>query len=295
MPTPTQFLAIANGSSDAATSPDGITWTADLSPATNIYYLAFGAGLWLALGPGKGTLYFTSPDGVTWSTHNLPVANYWGSVKFSDGYFVVYGETDTHVGPGMVFTSPDGVTWTTATLPGGIFSSGAATYNGSVFVAVLGSAQAAYSPDGVTWTLAVTTSPAQDVAWGAGTFVLVSNGVAATSPDGTTWTPQTCPGHDWTSVVFADGQFVAVSPSGAGYAMTSPDGVTWTLRSMPSGSWQTVTWGDGVYVAVNTDPSTAAAYSYDGITWHPTTLPASGLYYALAFGAVASMQFAMMA
>lgn len=141
-----------------------------------------------------------------------------------------------------------------------------------------------------TWT---TRQLAQTRTWfgpafGAGVFVLVgqTSNVALTSPDGVNWTARTLPtSSGWTDVIFAGGQFVAISNSTA--AATSPDGITWTARTNGGGAlaWVQVAYGNGTYVAVQASGSSAGiATSPDGITWTSRVLPNAATYATIAYG-----------
>src|SRR5207244_413277 len=60
------FVALAYGSSVAATSPDGITWTPRALPSSqNWNSVAYGNNVFVALAPGS-SVAATSPDGITW-------------------------------------------------------------------------------------------------------------------------------------------------------------------------------------------------------------------------------------
>ena len=160
----------------------------------------------------------------------------------------------------------------------------AVTYGNGVFVAVGGSATAAYSADGIHWT--ASTLPNQSwssVAYGNGTFVAVggtTGNTGAYSRDGITWQASTLPNQSWSSVAYGNGTFVAVAqwdqytnPTAA--AAYSSDGITWGASTLPSAQyWTAVTYGNGAFVALSGyGTSTVGAYSADGITWHASTLP----------------------
>lgn len=169
-----RFIIISNinaafvdsgGSGGAATSPDGINWTAHTLPKYGLWRsLAWSPALGLACAVGNfsGTEdVLTSPDGETWtirdSSHNLD----WSSVIWVAelGLFVA-------VGSGVdvtqaVMTSPDGINWTARDTP--------EEFNEGI--------------RGVTW------SP-KDELLVAPAYAPSSNAIA-TSPDGINWTRQT--------------------------------------------------------------------------------------------------------
>ena len=80
------FVAIANTGA-AATSPDGITWTARTLPATATWRsVAYGAGVFMAV-VSDGIAAATSPDGITWTARTLPATATWRSVAYGNGAF----------------------------------------------------------------------------------------------------------------------------------------------------------------------------------------------------------------
>ena len=66
---------------------------------------------------------------------------------------------------------------------------------------------------------------------------------------GTSWVLRPAPSPYWgTGVTFAEGTFVAVGNEPT--VLTSPDGVTWTANPAPQGNWTSVVYGQGQFVAV---------------------------------------------
>ena len=110
----------------AATSPDGITWTArDLpavddwssvcwSPELKLFCTVAGGS-----DSGPSTRAATSSDGVTWVARTLPSAEYWSGVTWSPqlGQFLAISGGGDFTSQDAA-TSPDGVTWTSRTLSG---------------------------------------------------------------------------------------------------------------------------------------------------------------------------------
>lgn len=151
-----------------------------------------------------------------------------------------------------------------------------------LLVQLTGAVNIAQASGGTTWTL----RSAPGSFWGTGatfaedTFVVVGNEPRVlTSPDGVTWTSNPAPAGNWTSVVHAQGQFVAVAAnSGSGnLAMTSPDGLTWTAQPglNVTTNWNSVTYGDDTYVASGEQ---WMAYSTDGVAW--TEVNTDGSYHS---------------
>jgi hypothetical protein len=103
------------------TSIDGITWTARTSPGFSQRGIAYGAGVFVAVGStsGETTTVMTSPDGAVW-TARTPAATIrdWHKVAYGAGYFVaVSGQnsrTESHI-----MRSADGITWESISSPEG--------------------------------------------------------------------------------------------------------------------------------------------------------------------------------
>ena len=226
-----KFVAIVQGqfgtpSTTAATSPDGITWTQQ-TLATTTYnefwqQIAYGNGLFVVISvgssnPGPGFEYFsdailTSPDGITWTARTLPVSNYWISITYGAGVFVIVSGGGSGTSD-VVLASSDGTTWTQHTLPATL-SWRSVAFGNSTFVAVAtpinpgDTALAATSSDGSTWTIRNMPLLADYVGWysvgyGANIFVAATAYAnnAATSSDGITWTAQTLPSDpNWSAI-----------------------------------------------------------------------------------------------
>lgn len=81
-----------------------------------------------------------------------------------------------------------------------------------------------------------------------------------TSPDGITWTIRTSPvsGFALQDIAFGNGTFVAVSnvTAGSTRVLRSPDGITWSyptsLTYTTTNTWVSITFGNGIFVAVGT-------------------------------------------
>ncbi len=98
------------------------------------------------------------------------------------------------------------------------------------------------------------------------------------------WTLRTSAAdHQWTSVTYGNGLYVAVAQSGTGTrVMTSPNGSTWTLRnSAADASWNSVTYGNGLFVAVAPN---AIMTSPNGITWTSRTSPSNLDWRSVTYG-----------
>ena len=215
------------------TSPDGVTWTPQVSGVTHDLYGA----VWSERDSqfvvvGNSSIVLTSPDGVVWTQRDSGINSLWNDVAYShlDDLYVAVGTQ------GRTMSSPDGVTWT-------------------------------FSPVGTTADLQAVTYVAQD-----DRFVAVGlDGGVYVSSNGTTWAQQVTLAEGLTDVTYGpspDDLYVTVGLNG--YIATSPDGLTWTTRvSNTTENLNSVTYSelDQGYLAVGNNG--VMVYSEDGITWTP--------------------------
>lgn len=158
-----QFIAVGFG---IVTSPDGSNWTVRVAPnSTDEWYsIAHANGAYIAVGL-DGTRVLYSADSIAWTSQATGLHPAGGGDSYelsgigSNGTdFVADGEHYPSVGASssdVVLTSPDGKTWTQATLPA------AGLY---------------------------TQPRLNNVAWGAGVYVVGGSFGIYTSNDGTNWT-----------------------------------------------------------------------------------------------------------
>lgn len=297
-------LFVAIQQSGAATSPDGVTWTARTTPTSGGTYdgLAWAPSLGLLVTVANTGVIATSPDGVTWTSQTPPT----GSPALAAVAWSPSLNLFAAVGTNVVATSPDGITWTLRT---------AASSSGwsdvvwadtlGLFVACQpggGTACIMTSPDGITWTLQTTPGGAVLIrlAWSHELNLLAAvggfstpAGYVQTSADGITWTNRTAANNNnWRPVTWVKelGVFVAASIDGAAVTgrrvMTSPDGITWTDWATPTaGLWQSVTWSPelSVIVIIGTTGASILAMTstiqrYPTLTGIPSSGPGSILY-----------------
>jgi hypothetical protein len=225
-----QFVAVASGGTQAASSTDGAAWASRTLPTNTTwesvaYGTLSGVGYYMAIASG-GTDAAYSRDGITWfSTGPLPASATWKSVTYGNDRFVAVAN---------------------------------------------GSTNAAYSTTGTTWLSMSSLPNASwtSVAYGKGLFVAVAQGgtVAASSANGTSWSSRTIPSGSYTSVAYGQGRFVAVATGGTVNAY-SLSGTTWTAGgALPqSRTWNNVKYGNGIFLA--TSDSSTAATSENGLLW----------------------------
>jgi hypothetical protein len=169
-----------------------------------------------------------------------------------------------------------GRTWTSIGLLTGSLASVRVGCANGLFVAVTTDAGGTVytSSDGETWTSRATgVGLGGMVAYGNGTWVLLTPTHSVTSPDGVTWTnhsPPTLSGTgSYNSLCFFDAAGLFVTVGTFGNISTSPDGITWTRQV--NGTLNNddtlfgVTAGFDLVVAVGQVGHILS--SFDGVTW----------------------------
>ena len=261
-----KFVAISNGSTSAAYSTVanlGNTWTASSGalPASNLQALAYGNGVYVAVGGASGTATCgSSSDALTWISRSITglSAGYysaitWGAGGSASGTFVA-------VNNGGIVTSwsNNGVTWTQGgNLPSGFTSAVSIAYGNGRYVVLGSDGKVAYSYNNAG-TQSVQGWYASPTCSGTTTSILSSS-------------------LTWTALTYAQGVFIAIA-QGTATAATSPDGINWTVRTsgMPSSSnWASITFGtvssttlgsQPLFVAISATSGSVAASVRTGAT-----------------------------
>lgn len=198
--------------------------------------------------------------------------------------------------------------WTLASAPapGGGWST--VNYVHDHWIALSHTGVMAVSSNGTTWTSKpVPVGSWQAVAYGAGRYVALSSSTKGpyemTSTDGLAWSVVTGPPApprlvnqsvqygQWSSVIYANGIFAAVSAVGA--VVTSTNGLSWKQQLFyPQDHYTSITFGNGRFVATDAtqgDLLMSLGQGRWGITHlalvGPVTIPSGGLHLsAVAYG-----------
>jgi len=244
------FFASGPGST-LQTSPDGLAWTARSIESGQISDVAWGNGLYVAV----GTTISTSTDAVTWTARPGSAPDLLYSVAHGRNRFVAVGKN------GTIVTSENGAVWTQR--PYGVTQPlYSVAWNGTRFLAVGNRRTVLTSIDGVTWQLLGSDAPGGNeseiadayrrVIWDGARWLAAAATVVA-SPDGVVWTPVTSGFLPRDLALDRDG---ALAPAGAGrlarqtqspadasvavapnLVVVNPAGVTYTLAISTSGPW----------------------------------------------------------
>jgi hypothetical protein len=234
----------------------GWTWRNPLPTANNLSSVAFGKGVFVAVG-GWGTIV-TSVDGKSWQEQGSGTLAGLRGVAFGKGVFVTVGEA------GTILTSDDGRRWVKRALASGE-GLGGVSFGEGVFAALGGAGSVLFSTDGKNWTVTPgVTTRASGIAAGNGRFVVLERTAGVRySLDGINWRTASLPvvglpDMHMYGLCFGQGQFVAVGEvSGDSLVYTSPDGVLWTERKtgVPTPLFS-IAYAGRTFVAVGHDYAT---------------------------------------
>jgi hypothetical protein len=243
------FVAVGGGnfSGDSGrifTSPDGVTWTRQMSGTTppnhGLNAVAWGQNTFVAVGD-SGTI-LTSSDGSTWAAQNSGIYDAINQVVYGANKFLACTWFDT------VLTSSNGASWTIAqsNLP---IPYSPIAYGNNRFVTE--SIDSIYSSaDGVTWTntggVTVGTSYPKTI-WADSQFVMFG-GELLTSSDGLAWISRgVVNGGSVAGIAWGNGKYVITL---SGCNLSSLDGLIWYVEDGLLGYDFLLAYGAGKFVAV---------------------------------------------
>jgi hypothetical protein len=209
--TGSQYVAVGDGW--IARSPDGVTWTGELSPdGAFLHSVAVGGGWVVSVGT-LGAIY-ASADGIDWQKPFLYFSEDLDRVVWDGAQFLALGHA------GSVLRSADAVNWSFAlTSVEADLKGAAASPERRVAVGTDGVILA--STDGEVWSqrLSGVTTRLDDVAYGDDRFVAVGwqeqpdgtrPSVVLASADGDRWTRFPAPGEAPHRVVWTGDRWLAV-------------------------------------------------------------------------------------
>ena len=295
-----KFTAIAKGTTEVATSVDGIVWS--MASSNNLFTQTVsvagggqGSAVTLALNgsgtatvpAGVTTLNITGRGGAATLDENanapditMPTASNWTDIAYGNGRFVAVA-----LSTNKAAYSLDGSTWVDVTLPSSNWSSVA--YGNGKFVITGTESVGLYSTDGITWNISTIPNQLGGLAltFGNGIFVniTVNKTDMAYSKDGINWLIGKMPSaSNWNSVAYGAGRFVCIAGSGT-QAAYSNDGINWTAATVPNNStWSNIAYGAGKFVAIGSGGQ--IVYSFNGTSWTSGNMPFVGLWKSIAFG-----------
>lgn len=270
---------------------DESLWTATSTGSTNLRSLAYGNGLWVAV--GYSGLIVTSPDTVTWTVRHTDLggATPFTCVKYLNGRWFAGGS-------GKIATSIDGISWTSqATTPAHEVTDIA--YGNGVYVAVgyTGASPtvtryASVSSDGTSWstsTIGNSANPGDGVIIYSethGKFFTTTVTYIYTSENGTNWTLNSS-GSYYQGITEGQGKIV-VRNGNTDFSISRDGGKSWASVTAPSGvaATKNLIYANGMFVCNGgVSSSFYLLVSYDGITWFTLKyLSAASVVHGLAYG-----------
>lgn len=222
-------------------SKDGKTWTAVSGAPANVWALAYGKGVFVAVNQ-SGYIYYTEDMGTTWvgaetatykggpvSLLYDPECDIWLLTMESKGKYYSY----------------DGKTWTAS---GGNYKYPIIKAFG-LFVTV-NSNKAVYSADGITWTTGTGISTVINrIASGNGLVIAsTETGIIYYSTDGKAWNKYGF-GKSIGAISYANGIWVLGSGGSNSHGLWySNNGLNWTQSNITSGMGNYLMWANGVWI-----------------------------------------------
>jgi hypothetical protein len=284
------WAALVGGSTQAATSPDGITWTSRTSSGSSSWNGMGNVGsTFISVGSSSSTAQ-TSTDGINWTSRTMPSSQPWALTHYS-GVAAPGVVAYTTNAAGKAAYSTNGVTWTESSFPRA-WQMGGMAYNGSMWCAIVDNFSRWYftSTNGTTWTERSLPMPNQrreegwyqSGPWWTGTYWIWCYGYGETyfrSTDAINW--ERCPAPKW----MAPDNRLAITPQynpGIGNGSqhlnfsvyrggaATTDGVTWKLRQVA------LPYSYGWWYACAYSPTTIVYVGQNGICVSgPATSPAT--------------------
>jgi hypothetical protein len=221
------------------TSSDGATWVDHDTTGVNwIGALLHAGGRWVAVG-GYG-LRATSSDGITWNNFDIDTTASHGSDCLAYGN--VSGDRYVSANDdGKRAFSTDGTDWAFSSGATNVASRRIAFGNGA-FVGVGGNTPVVSTDGGASFEARPGFSTDIDgLGFGNGVFIAIGNEHVFTSPDGQTWTDNAVPGIRGGSIAYGHGTFVMLTN---GAVRRSTNGIDWEPAVLiPGQSLEQVTFG----------------------------------------------------
>jgi hypothetical protein len=183
-------MAVATGSSSAAYSTNGTSWSSATGLVVgNWNCIAYGhsgtTGYFMTVNNGNNGCYI-STTGSTWTvTGNLPSSQTWSCLAYGTGpkiwVILAGGTTSTNI---FAYSTSNGTSWLQGTLPVSANWT-SVTWGNNRFVAVAqGSTAVIYSTNGTTWTQSptglITSYAWNNIKYGQGTFLATATTLSPT-------------------------------------------------------------------------------------------------------------------
>ena len=236
-----------------------------------------------------------------WNINYNPLNNTFTSICFGNNIFVAI--SNTGITNNRVIVSYNGIDWYPST--SGVEKNNwiSVTFGYDKFCAIANSGETnnriMISYDGMKWQpISYTENFASlnTIVWGNGLFLIFSiptSNAIMSSSDGINWTITRLDGLNFTSAVWGNNRFIAVTSEGATFRIHSSvaisqrqPGMSWTNVTTPAlNNWTSVCWGNNIFLAVaSSGTGNRIMRSTDGTTWTLVTSPADSGWSSVTFG-----------
>jgi len=216
-----RFVAISTNSDVAASSLNGINWTARTMPTDRSWQaVIYGGDKFVAVASDQNSAAY-STNGETWTAAILPTVgdstfNEWKDITYGKNQFVVVANSQN-----IAATSPDGINWT-----GVVMSTNnpkdwvSVAYGNNRYVAIASTGEVLYSFTGAEGT------------WLTASLPETNSGLVK-----------------WKKIRYGQGVFFALAESDGisptSVAASSFDGVVWTVRELDAAAiWKDIAFGN---------------------------------------------------
>ncbi len=235
------------------------------------YGIAYGAGIWVAVGAGSSgssetdTPYcLTSSDLVNWVPRPLPNNAVWRSITWTGGRFIAVG-SDASLN-GYSAYSVDGLNWASGNIPTSVQYRWIVSSGGRAFAMASAGGTTYYSDDGAGWTnsgttgvsvLAIGSFKGRAYVTNGGTVNMKFTGGQLTSGWSTVYT-----GSSLNSFA-ASPTTMVISSGAAGQTVTTTDGLNFTTQAGAPAMYS-VMWDGTNFIGFS---NTSIYTSPTGVTW----------------------------
>jgi hypothetical protein len=219
------FYAVGNGGASYS-SNCGKGWRSALLPFTSVNGIAYGNGIWVAVGntgsPSNNIAY--SIDGSNWNTANGDsFGGYGNKVAYGNGNFIAVGYQGCNVA--TIYTSTDGINWSSnaTTLTSELLS---ITYGPGVWITNSYNTIYISSDNGNTWGSIGTLLSIKKIIYADETVAATTSGIYYSADQGSSFGSISGSNlNSATSIAYGNGVYIAVGTIGISNVIMKSSGV----------------------------------------------------------------------